>query len=146
MNPLSFGPEIALVVGHIAHAIGDLWTIHSHLAPLALGLDSDPVQGDEEARKAASGLFDLKRGLAESLACLPVLPWEGDIELLELIRADIECVLADRIDPAIAAFTDAEEGPASSTEEARARFQCVVVDHLLPAIVSLTTTLNRATT
>jgi hypothetical protein len=104
MNPLSLSPEIALVLGRIAHAIGDLWTIHSHLAPFAIGLGHDPVQGDEEARKAASGLFDLKRGFAESLECLPVLPWEGDTELVELIRADIECVLVDRIDPAIAAF------------------------------------------
>jgi hypothetical protein len=146
MNPLSLSPDIALVVSHIAHAIGDLWTIHSYLAPLAVGLVPDPVQGDEEARKAASGLFDLQECLAESLACLPVLPWEGDIELVDLIRADIECVLVDRIGPAIAAFTNAEEGPGCSIEQARARFQCAVVDHLLPAIVSLTTTLNRATT
>jgi hypothetical protein len=145
MNPLSLSPEITPVLGHVAHAVGDLWTIHSHLAPLATALVPDPEQ-DEAAQKAAAGLSDLRQALVNGLVLLHKHPtWEGDVELLELTVGDIECVLVDRIEPAIAALTESAEGSPPSAEEARTRLQCVVVDHLLPAIASLTTALQRAT-
>jgi hypothetical protein len=150
MNSFSPNPAVAPALGQIAHTVGDLWAIYARLATLATAptLDHDEVL--EAIEKAAGELVRLRDRLARIATELPAPSAEvaddRDLELrpLELTRGDVECVLVDRLDPAIAAMTgispSGEIRP--SVKEARAGLQCLLADHLLLAISGLTTALR----
>jgi hypothetical protein len=145
MTPPWPNPDLAPVLGHLAHTLGDLWPIYSRLAGLAIAPTLEPDEVAMASQQAAEELAPLRDRLAHLAALLP-LPSaeEEEVELrpLELTRAGVECVLAE-LDPAIVAMTAPSQGVStSSIEEVRARLQCVIADRLLPAIAGLTAALR----
>jgi hypothetical protein len=145
MTPLPL-PALLLALARLAPAIAHLWTIVARLASQATAPSFTVAPLAEEARQALGELRPLRDRLAQIAADLPH-PSFGtlDIELppLELARASLECVLADRLDLAITslATTSGIVEQAASVELARVGLQCVLVDHLLPAIAALTAVL-----
>jgi hypothetical protein len=149
MNP--FTPDAALALGRIASTLADFWALYARLAALATERTLEVNQVIQVARGTLGDLAPMRSLLAELAETLPapsgVLSEDEDIELdpLELTRAQVECVLADRLDPAIEALTalcaigEAEAGP--SVEEARSGLLCFIADRLLPSIAGLTAAL-----
>jgi hypothetical protein len=141
----TLSPDLARALAQIANTVADLWDLYARLA-VAIAGPLDVADVAEAARAAAAELAPLRDRLAAIVAALPSPstdpPIEEDLELrpLELSRASVECVLADRLEPAIAALT-AIEPPWSSLEHARADLECLLADRLVPAINGLSTAL-----
>ena len=146
-----FEPDAALTLGRIASTLGDLWALYARLAALATERTLEIDQVTQAARGALGDLAPMRFLLAELAEALPApsggLPEDEDIELdpLELTRAQVECVVTDRLDPAMEALTalrsigEAEVSP--SVEEARSGLLCLIADRLVPSIAGLTAAL-----
>jgi len=138
MRPLP--PHLATALARLAHALGDLWLLQSRLTALPSSRDLAAAEVAEAARRAAADLASIRERLAEVAAELP--PSEDSTEIalhpLELARASLECILNDRLDPAIADLTEIGSAPEGSRRKpARASLECVLADSLCPAITAL---------
>jgi len=142
--------NIARTLSRIAITVGALWDLYARLAVLVTEDGREVAQVAETAQGVLDELSPMRAVLAELAETLPG-PFEGlieneviELDPLELSRAQVECVLADRLDPAIEALrallpTDETEGPV--VEEVRTALLCVMTDRLVPSIAGLTSAL-----
>jgi hypothetical protein len=128
--------DLANLLAAVAHAVGDLWTIQVRLASSLGSRELDGRTLVEMARKAAAELAPLGERLARIVETLPVaaaVSLKEAMNPVAVARSCIECVLADRLRPAVADLKAASRRPPD-----RADLECVLADSLLPAIEDLT--------
>src|SRR5947209_7603325 len=99
----------ALTLSRIATTVGALWDLYARLAVLVTEVGREVGQVTETARGVLDELSAMRDVLAELAQALPA-PSERfseseaiELDPFELSRAQVECVLADRLDPAIEA-------------------------------------------
>lgn len=140
MKPLP--PDLALALGDLAHVLGDLWAIEARLVALPASRDLAAEAMVETAHGVAGELRTFRDRLARIAEALPSVSPETSSDTglspLELVRASVECVLADRLDPAIADLTRVGTELDSRWAPARASLECALADQLHPAIEDLT--------
>jgi hypothetical protein len=137
----SLPPQLADALSRLARAVGDLWSIEILLASLLASRDLQTEEWIETARRASCDLAPVSERLALLAAALPA-PAETASDLgltpLEFVRASVECVLADRLSPALTDLAALSTGPASRWSLVRASLECILADRLYPAITALT--------
>lgn len=129
-------PKLFFARVPLAHLLGELWSLQARLTALTAVREFDGPSLVGETRRIAGDLAPLRDRLARLAGELPAAP---DRSPIERARADIECILADYLGPAmsgLSATSELGEGPLRVF--ARASVECVLVDCLNPAILALT--------
>ncbi|HTQ78746.1 MAG TPA: hypothetical protein VMM92_02035 [Thermoanaerobaculia bacterium] len=104
-----FPNDHALALARVAYAIGDLLRLQVRFAAQETTSKDEVQELLDTARRASDELAAIRNRLAAVASELPAPAPEApetDTELspLELTRASLECILTDRLDPAIAAL------------------------------------------